>query len=208
MKRRAVLVGLAGIGAAALSGCVIVPIAKEQKIEGDQFDPEKYAEGIWASKAVPYFTGNAKPLPDVLAAIQSDFAAAGQKYGYRPATEGSPWTFVVAGTGTVGAKNTTSRAGTMTVAIEGTDAPVTLQIGPVVKGNAVRDALPFVAFQDFTNQIQFADVGKALTTLALGDISAAAAAAQPGQKLSFVGAMSLNSKSDKVLITPVSLKAA
>jgi predicted lipoprotein len=96
----------------------------------------------------------------------------------------------------------------MTVSVDGMSSEATIQIGPVVKGNAIRDSLPFVSFKDFTNQLQFADVGKALTALALAAIGADAATLVEGQKVSFTGAMSLNRGSDKILITPISLKAA
>ena len=36
-----------------------------------------------------------------------------------------------------------------------------MQIGPAMRGTAIRDALDFVSFNDFTNQIDFARFGKA-----------------------------------------------
>src|SRR5690606_15802269 len=106
----------------------------------------------------------------------------------------SAWTFVVTGTGTVTAKNTKSRAGTLDVTLDGAAPPtqVEVQIGPIIRGNAIRDSLPFVSFNDFTNQLEFADAGKALTALALKAIEAEAASITEGQKVTFVGAMSLN----------------
>lgn len=206
--RRAALLALGCFGVTAVAGCKILPIADQSEGGPPDFDASGYAQKLWASKAMPYFLQSAKPIAEVLDALNADFDAAGQKYGYRPATEGSPWTFVVSGTGTVAAKNTASRAGTIDVALEGTATTVTLQIGPVVKGNAVRDALPFVQFKDFTNQIQFADVGKALTTLAIAEIANAASTITPGQRVTFVGAMSLSSPTEKRLVTPIALKAA
>lgn len=38
--------------------------------------------------------------------------------------------------------------------------PVSLQVGPVIRGNAIRDASGF-KFEDFTNQVQFAQLSKA-----------------------------------------------
>ena len=37
-----------------------------------------------------------------------------------------------------------------------------LAIGPVLRGNALRDAVGFIAFNDFTNQVEFAQVSDAL----------------------------------------------
>lgn len=208
LSRRVALQLLAAASLMSVASCKIVAISDQLKIDGQGFDATRYADQIWASKVLPHFAASAEPMGEVLAAIAADLGSAGEKYGYRAATEGSPWTFIVAGSGTITKKNTQSRAGTMTVSVDGMGSGATIQIGPVVKGNAIRDSLPFVSFKDFTNQLQFADVGKALTALALAAIGADAAALTEGQKVSFTGAMSLNRGSDKILITPVSLKAA
>jgi len=146
----------------------------------------------------------------VLKAVATDLDAAGKQFGYRPSAEGSPWSFAVSGSGVVKAKNTTSRAGTLDVAIDGLDssAPVVLQIGPVIIGSSIRDALPFVDFKDFTNQLDFADASKALTALALAAIGPTTQKVAAGNKVQFTGAFSLTSKSDAVRITPVSLVIA
>lgn len=207
-SRRLLISSIGAMAVLALAGCKIVPNAGEGATAGGAFDAKAYAAGLWAEKVLPYLTSTAYPLPEILVAVAQDLAVAGQTAGYRPATEGSPWTFIVSGTGAVTKKNTASRAGTLTVALDGTAPPaeIAIQIGPVVRGNAVRDSLPFVSFKDFTNQLEFADVGKAFTALAVEAISADAAAIAEGQKISFVGAMSLNSKTDKIVVTPVSLK--
>ena len=61
-----------------------------------------------------------------------------------------------------------SRHGLMTVDIPTKSGPrqVDLQIGPVIFGTALRDSLPFIHFGDFVNQIQFAQVSRALNDLA------------------------------------------
>ena len=40
--------------------------------------------------------------------------------------------------------------------VDGKPTTVVLQIGPVIFGTALRDALPFIAFGDFVNQIDYA----------------------------------------------------
>ena len=192
----------------ALAGCKVVSIA-EQKKEADSgaFDAKAWADQLWAPRVLPYFSANAKPMPDVLRAISADFDQAGKTLGYRPASEGSPWTFVVSGAGSVLEKNTESRAGTLSVALDGADPdqPVTLQIGPVIIGSAIRDSLPFVNFKDFTNQIEFADAGKALTALALLAISRDLPTIKVGSRIKFTGAFSLTGKSDTIKVTPAAL---
>lgn len=208
-RRREVLRAVvAGGGLLILAGCKIVSIAENDQQQTAGFDAPAYAAGLWTAEALPHFESAAKPVAEVISAVAADIGAAGASYGYRPATEGSPWTFIVSGRGTVTAKNTESRAGTLSVAIEGTAPPleVAVQIGPVVRGNAVRDSLPFVSFKDFTNQLEFADVGKAFTALSVAGTTEAAQAAAVGDTVTFVGVMSLNTSADRVLVTPVSLQ--
>lgn len=206
MLRRAALVTIGALLAIApLAGCKVVAINDDVLVDSNAFDPVSYVDGLWAGQVLPHFATAARPLPDVLAAIAADLNQAGESLGHRPATEGSPWTFVVTGRGRVVTKNTQSRAGSLTVDVGGTE--VAIQIGPVVRGNTVRDALPFVQFQDFTNQLEFAEVGKLMTGLAMAAVAPGVEAVAEGQEVSFTGAMSLNSKTDKILITPVELKA-
>jgi len=190
-----------------LTGCKIVQIADQETAAPAGFDANSYVAGLWESQALPHFKQSAKPVTEVLPAIASDFAAAGSNLGYR-AGEGSPWSFVVTGTGKVVAKNTESRAGTLEVQVDGIEAPVVLQIGPVIRGNAVRDALPFVSFKNFTNQIEFANAGKALTATALAGFSPNVEAIKVGDTVRFTGALSLSSKSDAPLVTPIELGVA
>jgi len=41
-------------------------------------------------------------------------------------------------------------------------ADISLQIGPVVRGTSLRDALPFITFNQFINQLEYANVSNAL----------------------------------------------
>ncbi|MBJ3784742.1 DUF2291 family protein [Devosia sediminis] len=189
----------------ALAGCKIVQIADQEAAAPAGFNATAYAEGLWIEQALPHFTETARPVAEVLPAIVGDLPSAGAEFGYRPG-EGSPWSFVVTGTGVVAAKNTESRAGTMEVTVEGLPDPVVLQIGPVIRGNAVRDALPFVSFQDFTNQLEFADAGKALTAIALAATAPISEAIAVGDTVVFTGAISMANASDRLQVTPVVLE--
>jgi predicted lipoprotein len=117
----------------------------------------------------------------------------------------------VKGVGAVVSVDKESRAGSMVVSV---DAPsgareVTLQIGPVVRGTAIRDNLPFVSFGDVTNQIQFAQVSRAINDRAVAGIRPGLEALEaPGTKVEFSGAMNVSAADDTVLITPVTLKRA
>ena len=201
---------LAVLAAAALAGCKILPIAREGEGTEHKFNGKDVVDKFWSSDVLPVLRDKAVPIETVLDAVAADLNAAGAKLGHRPAEEGSPWSFIVKGHAVVKEKNTASRAGTVVVDITTAKGPVpvTIQIGPVLKGNALRDAMPFINFQNFTNQIDFAEVGRAFNARALAEFTAAAEAIAVGQDIAFTGAFSLNTATDKVQVTPVLLGPA
>lgn len=209
IDRRAACLALVLALALPLVGCKVVPIAEEGAAAATGFDATAYAVGLWTEQALPHFSSTAKPAAEVIPAIIADLEDAGTEFGYR-AGEGSPWSFIVSGTGTVTAKNTESRAGTLVIAIDGAAVPTeaTLQIGPVIRGNAIHDALPFVSFKDFTNQIEYANAGKALTAQALEGVAADIDAIVVGDRVEFTGAISMAGSSDRLLVMPVAIKKA
>ena len=109
--------------------------------------------------------------------------------------------------GVIVGADTESRAATISVDASGqgkTDAIV--QIGPAMRGTAIRDALDFVSFNDFTNQIDFAQFGKAFNTY----VNRATLEALPrdslvGRKVSVIGAYPFVSATDTPLVTPVEI---
>ncbi|MCE0495984.1 DUF2291 family protein [Vibrio salinus] len=48
---------------------------------------------------------------------------------------------------------------------------IVLQIGPIVRGNSVRDASSFINFDDFKNQVQFARLSKELNKKAMANFT-------------------------------------
>jgi predicted lipoprotein len=167
-----------------------------------------FVDPIWDSKIVPAFTEKAVDAKELLAALQENPDQAGEKFGRREAT--NPYNYLVKGTGQVTTVNTESRAGTLTVAL--TDAKpgqiVTIQIGPVVLGTAVRDATGIVSFNQFTNQIDYAGVSKEMNARAIRD---ALAGKDPstfnGKQIRFVGAFTYDPHSAGVIrITPIRLE--
>ncbi len=133
-----------------------------------------FVDGFWA-KLVPLFEDKAQDVAKVLPEIRANPDAAGEKYGRREAT--NPYNYMVKGTGKVTEINTTSAAGTAIVEIPGLDEKVALQIGPVVRGTALRDATGLVSFNQFSNQLDYADVSKEMNTRALKTVFASVPAA-------------------------------
>ena len=201
-----------------LSGCKIVPNDQRAKTTGSSanqtaegFNAAGYVDSVWASQLTPHFDSKANDMATVIAAVKADLDKAGHDYGHRAASEGSPWSFAVKSTGKVVSVNTESRAGTLIVEIASDAGPqqITLQIGPVVKGTAIRDSLPFFSFANVTNQIEFAQVGRAFNERALKEVEKPLAELKtPGTAVEFKGAISLTSVPETFVVTPVSLKAA
>lgn len=97
----------------------------------------------------------------------------------------------VKGTGVVAAVDRRSRVGVMLVRLPGArPTTVAIQIGPVVRGTALRDASGFIHFSDFTNQFEYAAAANALNDLALRLVIAPVRfEALQGQTIAFVGAV-------------------
>jgi predicted lipoprotein len=145
---RRVATGAAVLALLATAACS-PPWTVRRIHEEAAFNPAEYAARIWDSKLVP--------------AIAASAVAAEQFRATRPGV------YAVKGTGKVLAVDTASRAGTLALDLAPYDGgpDLTLQIGPVLRGYAVRDAAGVVRFSDFVNQIQFADAGNALNARAL-----------------------------------------
>jgi predicted lipoprotein len=105
--------------------------------------------------------------------------------------------------------NTASRASTVDVDLDPPDgnADVILQIGPVIKDTGVRDALEFISFTDFTNQLEFARLSNAFNK----KVNAAVLSGLDrenlmGKRIAFHGVFTQLQDSDLVRITPVVLE--
>jgi predicted lipoprotein len=208
LKGAAILV-IALAGSCALGGCKVVTIDEDRALRarrGGDFDARQYVDTVWASKVVPAINAGAKPAANVMAAVGSDLDKAGAALGRR-AGEGSAWTFVLSGEGVVRKVDNASRRGSIDVALSGgaSGRMVRIQTGPVVSETAIRDALPFVTFNDFTDQLTFAEVGRALTAKALTGLRPALGQAQPGRHIRFVGVANVRNAADPLVVTPVSI---
>jgi predicted lipoprotein len=208
---------LALAGTTLLPGCRVVHDDQRGKAEdggaarAEEFDAAAWAASVWSSRVVPHFEKDAVELGPVLVALDQDVDEAGRKYGRQADAEGSPWTFAVKGSGRVVSADTTSRAGAVVVAVETSAGTreVTLQIGPVVRGTAVRDSLPFFSFGDVRNQIQFAQVSRALNERAAAAVAPVVEALKaPGTRVAFSGAMNVSGSPDQPVITPIVLGRA
>jgi predicted lipoprotein len=196
----------------ALGGCKIVATAAKPSGGLDAgkdggFDPEAMVNAIWDTKVIPYLTAKAAPLADVMALVRSNPDDAGRKYGYRAKEGSAPWSFVVDIEGRIVAAETASRAGTISVDTKG-DGKIAavVQIGPAMRGTALRDCLDFVSFNDFKNQIDYAQFGKAFNQrVAKTFLAQLARDSLVGRHVKVLGAFTLESGDHPPLVAPAQL---
>ena len=211
---------LGGALVLTLSGCTLWTVRSLHPAAGTEtagsivpgqpgFDAAGYANSIWASQVVPTVDESATDLQTLLTALKADPAGAEQKYGHREGQR--PYNFLVKGEAKVLSVDTTLRAGTAKLDLAPGDgqADATLQVGPVIQGTSLRDALPFIQFQMFTNQIEYADVSGALNDHVLKDsIGSLDVTSLAGKTIDFEGAFTLGEDGSltNVLITPVKIQ--
>lgn len=207
---------LATMLALLATGCKLVKTEDVSKfrrgyVEADAAtptDPASAARAMWAPQVLPHLDKAALDFPTLRKAIAADLNAAGKQYGYRAKEEGTPWNFAVKLTGRIVEANTESRAATAGVDTDSDGkADVTLQLGPVLRGTAIRDVLPFVTFNTFKNQIEFATLAKAFNQIAYDAVLAALPRDKlVGKTVSAVGAFSLTSAGAAALVVPVRIE--
>ncbi len=196
---------LAIAAALLLPACKILPTGAHPG--GDKpvaFDPDGMVAEMWDAKVLPYLRAKVGPFAEVREMAKADPAAAGAKFGNVRKQANSPWTYVVTVQGKIVAANTESRAATIDVDVDDDgkgDARV--QIGPAIRGTALRDALDFVDFNSFTNQIDYAQFGKAFNTHVNKTVLGALPRdALEGRTAKVLGAFSARSGADLPLVTP------
>lgn len=158
------------MAALALGGCRIV---SQQELADLKNPPNPAMANVTATyqqKIVPQVLSEAKPLGELMSSLAAakDFDTACKTLGYRSQDE-NPCIFTVKVQGTVSIVNTTSRSGKMTVKdLSGQD--VVVQIGPIIRGTALRDVYKGSSYQDFNDQVLFGDYGRAINNLASEEV--------------------------------------
>ena len=103
-----------------------------------------------------------------------------------------------------------AKDGTLPVKVKGVpkDVTVSVQVGPALPGTAIRDAVGFIEFGQFVNQVEYADAATALNNQVkaqvLEDLDPASL---EGKKVQVLGAFTYLAPT-VVTITPVKLEAA
>ena len=178
-----------------LAACVPWTVRPIDEAEaGGPFDAARYVDSIWNAKVLLAVNSGARDLGEALA-------------HYRAGPARAPQALLVKGEGKVLRVDDTSRSGLLLVDLPPYDgrADVAVQIGPLVRGTALRDALPFVQFSQFVNQLDFARAASALNDRAVKTALAGfAPAGAAGANVSFTGAAAFSAEGLPEIV-PVSL---
>jgi predicted lipoprotein len=169
-----------------------------------QFDPKAYATSVWASKVVPTVLKKAIDINTILSALRTNSDNAQKQYAIQ-SSDGF-YNFMVKGQGKVSAVNTSSRSGTLSIQLPANQGETVLQIqiGPVLLGTALRDSVGFINYNQFTNQVQYAQVADALNTHAIQDLQSTDVTRLAGKTITFYGAFTFTDVK-QITIAPVKI---
>ncbi len=183
---------------------VVRTIAEDELIKKG-FDPVSYVDKIWESKILPTIRNDSEEITFILDELFENKEIAEEKYGSRSGT--GSYSFMVNGTGEITTLNTKSRVGTLAIELDKKyDAQIFITIGPVIKKDSVRDAVKFIKFNDFVNQLDFAEVSRIIKTRVLNEVIGPLNIKDiEGKTINFEGAITFDRK-DKIFITPTNLE--
>lgn len=175
---------------------------------GLAFSAKAYAARIWSRRVVPAARDDSTPLTHLLAAIATNKGVALRKFGHEA---GGAYNMLVRFSGQVSQVNASSPIGTITVDVVGKKGgliPVKVAIGPVILGTTLRDALRFIRFGEFLNQIQYGNVADALNGQVNKKVIAPLRLTQlKGRKVTVFGAYTYDRSNPRgITITPVILR--
>lgn len=195
-----------------LGGCKLVPTSKPDTeaaaAQTDEARMAAYAEENWATGVLPVISEHTVDYATLQTALAADAEDAGARYGLRPEGEANPWNFVVSGEGTVTSAKLESRAAKMELDMNGDgEADVTLMIGPIIRGTALRDAMPFIVFTDFRDQIEFAKLARALNEKAHAGLEIPTGEVV-GKQVAFTGAFTFRNADEKPEIVPTVIEVS
>ena len=178
---------------------------EEDELIKKGFDAKAYVGNIWKTKIIPTISDEAEEITFILDELFKNKEVAEEKYGGRSGT--GSYSFMIKGTGEVTSLNTASRVGTISIKLQKKyDSEIFITLGPVIKKDSIRDSVKFIQFNDFVNQLDFADVSRIIKTRVLNEIIGPLNLKEiVGKKINFEGAITFDRK-DKIYITPTNIE--
>ncbi len=208
-KARVIIAGLVVVFLAyAGLSATVVKEGHEAELTGEKaFDPTQVAKDFWAEKSKDYFEKNAVELNTLLKEADGDFTKVASKYGYYSMGDKGELSFIVKGSGKITEVKNKLRSGYFAFDLTDTpseDVKTRIQIGPVFKGSAVRDSISLISYDDYTNQIEWAQVSVAFHELIVRDVLSKINFDEvTGKDFDFLGCFTV--KPGAIAITPVEL---
>jgi len=207
-KARVIIAGLAVVFLAyAGLSATVVKEGQEATLTGEvAFDPSTVAKNFWKEKSKDYFEKNAVDLSTLIKEANGDFTSVASKYGYYSMGDKGELSFIVKGSGTVTEVKNQLRSGYFKFDLKDnpSDIQTRIQIGPVFKGSAVRDSISLISYDDYTNQIEWAQVSVAFHELISKDVLSKINFDElKGKEFDFLGCFTV--KPGALAITPVEL---
>ena len=183
----------------------VIRTVEEDELIKKGFDAKAYVENIWKSKIIPTISKEAKDITYILDELFINKEVAEERYGGRSGT--GSYSFMIKGNGEVTSLNTASRVGTISIKLEKSyDSEIYITLGPVIKKDSIRDAVKFIKFNDFVNQLDFADVSRIIKVRVLNEIIGPLNLKEiTGKNINFEGAITFDRK-DKIYITPTKIE--
>lgn len=171
----------------------------------ENLDPAKYVAAIWETKLLPTVAKSAVEMSALLQQLRDDRRKTVARYGNVASLGGAP-AFLVKGSGRVVSIDTDSLISTAGIAFgDGVKPDIRMQIGPILSGTDVRDALKFINFNQFLNQVQYEEVSVEINSRIRHDVLADVDPAKlKGQNVEFTGAFSYSDPRN-ITVMPVTL---
>lgn len=172
----------------------------------ENLDPAKYVDSIWTTQLLPTVQKSAIEVASLLAQLKTNRQATIERYGNVASLGGAP-AFLVKGGGRVVSVDTESLIATAGIALGSRAKPdVFIQIGPIVSGTDVRDALTFIDFNQFVNQVQYEEIAVEINSRIRDTVLAKLdPVALEGKSVGFTGALT-HTDGAKVVVMPVTLE--
>jgi len=183
----------------------VIRTVEEDELIKKGFDAKAYVENIWESKIIPTISEEAEDITFILDELFKNKEVTEEKYGGRSGT--GSYSFMIKGKAEITSLNTASRVGTLSIKLEKQyDSEIFITLGPVIKKDSIRDAVKFIKFNDFVNQLDFADVSRIIKVRVLNEIIGPLNLKEiTGKNINFEGAITFDRK-DKIYITPTKIE--
>lgn len=199
LSKRALIGGGAALAVLVVMALdtTVVRIGSEQDARVAAFSPDAYGAETFP-RVRSFVMDKAVPVAELVAALEADKVAAGDKYGSGGMMPVIPVTF----SGVVGE----GKGGIFDVVVpEAPGVRIRVQTGPAINGTDLRDAPGDIAFGQFKNQIEFQDAGSGLNRAMKAEVlDGLDQASLPGKTMTVTGVFKLISPK-MWLVTPVAV---